>query len=780
MKLKPLSLGFLISAFMAGGYASAADYCTSGSLTRTSGGRNLNSFELTDGSTSLSVPVNQSPSYGSPTYFDLTSNRLVVTPGATITFSGLAWTGAWMHAYAYVDYNNDGTFNTTLNADGTTDGELVAYSYYNANDTDGASAPNSRGVTASRSSGVTTSSMPDFTLPLDLKSGDYRMRFKIDWNSLDPCGATLRADGGVIVDVILAVEAPAEHTVTIRSNNDAYGSVSFTGHDGLSVTTIDPVEINATPAQGYMFINWTDDDNKTVFASTSTATVGGSVNRNLTANFDTFRYLGMTHTFTNNSGQSNRYLGKVTTTGTQTPVVFSASSIEELPYTAFTASAGTYVADGALIDKTANPIKVEHGTTSFDITYIGWNNAISGNSSEINWTQEAYFIDWNKNGSFADEGEHSEKGNIDMPNSDILSADGLTRTVAIPAGMEPGTYRMRVVFYEPSDKSIDWPSTLFTSLNSQIRNGRAYDFAIEILPAKQQEVESVEAAGFNGYTNPGAEDVKIASVNITTSGALEPASVTSLKAAYTGTSVSDIANLRLVHIAPGEASETIATVAEASESMTFTFDKVLAPGLNTFTIVADVAESAAFDNVVALSIESVTVAGDVSQLSMPEDYKGLTVSEKIDYTVGNALWFDTPNSSTAGAGIWNTNDFSGTDTNPDQIWERKSFPIGNGSFGGNILGSVNRERVVLNEKTLWKGGPATGASTYWNMNRTVSDATLSQIRQYLVNGNNYAAHNLVSTNYRGNINYNKDRFGTYTTMGEIYVSTGIDESKATN
>lgn len=780
MKLKPLSLGFLIPAFMAGSYASAADYCTSGSLTRTSGGRNLNSFELTDGTTSLSVPVNQSPSYGSPTYFDKTANRLVVTPGATITFSGLVWTGAWMHAYAYVDYDNDGTFNTTLNADGTTDGELVAYSYYNVNDTDGASAPNSRGVTASRSSGVTTSSMPDFTLPLNLKSGDYRMRFKIDWNSLDPCGTTLRADGGVIVDVILAVEAPAEHTVTIKSNNTAFGSVGFTDHEGLSVTTIDPVEINATPAQGYMFISWTNDATGNVFAATATATVGGSVDMNLTANFDTFRYLGMTHTYTNNANQSNRYLGKVTTAGTLTPTVFSAASADELPFTAFTATPGTFVEAGALIDKTANPIKVEHGTTSFDITYFGWNNAINGNSSEINWTQEAYFVDWNKNGSFADEGEYSEKGNIDMPNAAILSSDGFSRTVTIPAGMEPGTYRMRVVFYEPADKSADWPSTLFTSLNSKIRNGVAYDFAIEIQAAKKQEIESVEAAGLNGYTNPGAEEVKIASVNITTSGALEPAAATSLKASYTGTSVSDLANLRLVYTAPGVAAETVATLAEATESMTFTFDKALAPGLNTFTVIADVAEAAAYDNVVALSLESVTVGGDARTLTMPETYKGLTVSEKIDYTEGNAIWFDTPNSSTAGAAVWNINDFSGTDTNPDQIWERKSFPIGNGSFGGNILGSVNRERVVLNEKTLWKGGPATGASTYWNMNRTVSDATLSQIRQYLVNGNNYAAHNLVSTNYRGNINYNKDRFGTYTTMGEIYVSTGIDESKTTN
>ncbi len=41
----------------------------------------------------------------------------------------------------------------------------------------------------------------------------------------------------------------------------------------------------------------------------------------------------------------------------------------------------------------------------------------------------------------------------------------------------------------------------------------------------------------------------------------------------------------------------------------------------------------------------------------------------------------------------------------DASWESQSLPIGNGSIGANILGSVEAERITFNEKTLWRGGP---------------------------------------------------------------------------
>ena len=141
----------------------------------------------------------------------------------------------------------------------------------------------------------------------------------------------------------------------------------------------------------------------------------------------------------------------------------------------------------------------------------------------------------------------------------------------------------------------------------------------------------------------------------------------------------------------------------------------------------------------------------------------------------NKVWFSEPTSSSGGE-AWRKNDFSGTSDNPDPEWESRSLPIGNGSFGATILGSVARERIVINEKTLWMGGPGTGAEEYWNMNRTVEADTLAKIRRMLSEGDSESAHRLTAEAFRGMIPYDRSRFGTYTMMGEAFISTGIDES----
>lgn len=43
-------------------------------------------------------------------------------------------------------------------------------------------------------------------------------------------------------------------------------------------------------------------------------------------------------------------------------------------------------------------------------------------------------------------------------------------------------------------------------------------------------------------------------------------------------------------------------------------------------------------------------------------------------------------------------------------WETDALPIGNGLMGGMIFGGIEQERIQLNEKTLWSGGP--GSSLY--------------------------------------------------------------------
>ena len=135
---------------------------------------------------------------------------LSTTAGATIYFESFAWIGEWMHAYAYIDYNKDGAFNTTLNVDGSNDGELVSYNHFDGKDSWG-NASNQQYANSNDYQG--SKGLPYFVLPANLAAGDYRMRIKTDWNLLDPnfvgqtSGNHPRTNGACQCDFIIKVVA---------------------------------------------------------------------------------------------------------------------------------------------------------------------------------------------------------------------------------------------------------------------------------------------------------------------------------------------------------------------------------------------------------------------------------------------------------------------------------------------------------------------------------------------------------------------------------------------
>lgn len=158
-----------------------------------------------------------------------------------------------------------------------------------------------------------------------------------------------------------------------------------------------------------------------------------------------------------------------------------------------------------------------------------------------------------------------------------------------------------------------------------------------------------------------------------------------------------------------------------------------------------------------------------------------------DYTRGLNIWFDTPNDLSKCA-VWVHSkgmQVSGN-SNEDPKWENTSLPIGNGSLGANIMGSIAAERITLNEKSLWKGGPNTsgGAEYYWDVNKQ-SAPILKEIRQAFLDGDFKKAERLTSKNFNGLAAYEERdekpfRFGAFTTMGEIYVETGLSEVGMSN
>ena len=53
------------------------------------------------------------------------------------------------------------------------------------------------------------------------------------------------------------------------------------------------------------------------------------------------------------------------------------------------------------------------------------------------------------------------------------------------------------------------------------------------------------------------------------------------------------------------------------------------------------------------------------------------------------------------------------------LWEQHSLPIGNGCMGASMFGGVRHERIVLNEKSLWAGGPCANRPDYHGGNKQV-------------------------------------------------------------
>lgn len=65
-----------------------------------------------------------------------------------------------------------------------------------------------------------------------------------------------------------------------------------------------------------------------------------------------------------------------------------------------------------------------------------------------------------------------------------------------------------------------------------------------------------------------------------------------------------------------------------------------------------------------------------------------------------------------------------------EVWQQNTLPIGNGMIGGSIYGEVFDERIMFNEKTLWKGGPSPKRPQYNGGNLTQKDENGKTVNDY--------------------------------------------------
>ena len=255
-------------------YPMADAACTS-ARNMTDKGRRLNSFTISDGNGNTATATNVQATTTSAVYADKTGSVLTTDAGATLSFSALDWAGSWMHAYVYIDYNNDGIFNTTLNPNGAnTNGELVSYNFYSAGGT--SNGQDSKGQAMSNNCGVIKDNMPSWTLPADLPDGIYRLRFKVDWNSLEPCGNaatgnTIAGNGGCICDITLNIGG-----VTPTVLPTTYCAQPTFTNNGTTPPATGYLQ-NLTANGTTLATNWSYDKEKNVTGNTITINQGESL-----------------------------------------------------------------------------------------------------------------------------------------------------------------------------------------------------------------------------------------------------------------------------------------------------------------------------------------------------------------------------------------------------------------------------------------------------------------------------------------------------------------------
>ena len=188
-------------------------------------------------------------------YQNLTARAFIAQAGEEVAPKFNFSTG-WMHGYVYIDRGNDGVFSNDVNADGTPaeNSDLMAYSFCSLQEGSDGQGFNSEGESLSGPA-RNVINPPAFTIP-QLEDGFYMMRWKVDWNSIDPKGTLLSGNdivtnGGDIMDVRLRVYTNNVVSVTATSAQGTLLSADSTALNGSTATIGQALKFIAAPSDGY-------------------------------------------------------------------------------------------------------------------------------------------------------------------------------------------------------------------------------------------------------------------------------------------------------------------------------------------------------------------------------------------------------------------------------------------------------------------------------------------------------------------------------------------------
>ena len=210
----------------------------------THGSRRLNTVSLGAQTLQLPTPLKVYSKIDNPTFH--------AVAGETVTPS-FGFTGTWMNGFVYVDRGQDGAFEAQLNADGSipAGSDIMAFSYAEPSLGSG-TGYNSKGE---RVSNTNVLNPPAFTVPADMAPGFYRMRYKVDWASIDPAGRSedgngILQNGGAVCDVVLNVHNDSGALSVVAENG------ALLAADGSALPAAVPfgeaLVLAVNPAEGYV------------------------------------------------------------------------------------------------------------------------------------------------------------------------------------------------------------------------------------------------------------------------------------------------------------------------------------------------------------------------------------------------------------------------------------------------------------------------------------------------------------------------------------------------
>ena len=198
-------------------------------------GRMLNSFSLQQAGKEKQT---KSVKTSKAAYEDHTADEpFTVEAGSELTAS-FDYTGEWMHSFVYIDFDNDGDFSYTEGQWDQTGTDLVAFSFYSLdsnpkNDTSGYNSVGEELTGDARN----TYAAPSFKAPA--KAGEYRIRFKLDWNCILPGGSSsILSDGGGVWDATLKVVEPVVDGISTINVEAANGEAQLFTVDGVKLNKL--------------------------------------------------------------------------------------------------------------------------------------------------------------------------------------------------------------------------------------------------------------------------------------------------------------------------------------------------------------------------------------------------------------------------------------------------------------------------------------------------------------------------------------------------------------